>query len=201
MTQQIDKHPCIIVESTFAELTLLLCRTHTDSLEVLSIGRNQIKKLEGLEDVSATLKELWVSYNLIEKFNGIEKVQLPARHIAAKVQFVGSDIQHLSAAHQPDGPLLQQQPDCEMAGGGSIGTRPAAPARAGARRRRMTRARAQRELVKLEELLLVGNPLFEAHKPTEDVRIHVAGRLPWLKKLDGQPVDDDERERGTALVG
>ena len=47
-----------------------------DSLEVLSIGRNQIKKLEGLEDVSATLRELWMSYNLIEKLNGIEKVWL-----------------------------------------------------------------------------------------------------------------------------
>ncbi len=52
---------------------------NSDSLEVLSMGRNQIKKLEGLEDVSATLKELWMSYNLIEKFNGIEKVPLPVR--------------------------------------------------------------------------------------------------------------------------
>ncbi len=47
----------------------------TDSLEVLSIGGNQIKKLEGLEDVSSTLKALWISYNMIDKFIGIEKVQ------------------------------------------------------------------------------------------------------------------------------
>jgi dynein light chain 1 len=65
----------------------------------------------------------------------------------------------------------------------------------------LIRVRLQRELVKLEELLFVGNPLYETHKPTEDFRINVAGRLPWLKKLDGQPVDDDERERGKALVG
>ncbi len=65
----------------------------------------------------------------------------------------------------------------------------------------VTLSRVQRELVKLNELLFVGNPLFEAHKPTEDFRINVAGRLPWLKKLDGQPVLDDERERGKALVG
>ena len=47
----------------------------------------------------------------------------------------------------------------------------------------------------------MGNPLYEAHKATDDFRINVAGRLPWLKKLDGNPVDDDERERGKALVG
>jgi hypothetical protein len=32
-----------------------------DSLEVLSLGRNQIKKLDGLDDVAATLRELWMS--------------------------------------------------------------------------------------------------------------------------------------------
>jgi hypothetical protein len=45
-----------------------------DNLEVLSMGRNQIKKLEGLDDVAGTLRELWVSYNLIDKLNGLEKV-------------------------------------------------------------------------------------------------------------------------------
>ena len=45
-----------------------------DNLEVLSIGRNQIKKLEGLDDVAGTLRELWISYNLIDKLNGLEKV-------------------------------------------------------------------------------------------------------------------------------
>jgi hypothetical protein len=46
-----------------------------DNLEVLSIGRNQIKKLEGLDDVAGTLRELWISYNLIDKLNGLEKVR------------------------------------------------------------------------------------------------------------------------------
>lgn len=41
-------------------------------LRVLSLGRNNIKKIEGLDAVSETLEELWISYNLIEKFNGIE---------------------------------------------------------------------------------------------------------------------------------
>lgn len=45
-----------------------------DNLEVLSLGRNQIKKLEGLDDVANTLRELWISYNLLDKLNGLEKV-------------------------------------------------------------------------------------------------------------------------------
>ena len=40
-------------------------------LEILSLGRNQIKKIYGLEEIGATLKELWISYNLIEKLDGL----------------------------------------------------------------------------------------------------------------------------------
>jgi hypothetical protein len=36
-------------------------------LEVLSLARNLIKKLEGFEGVAETLRELWISYNLLEK--------------------------------------------------------------------------------------------------------------------------------------
>lgn len=37
------------------------------ALRVLSLGRNQIKKLEGLDVLADTLQELWISYNLLEK--------------------------------------------------------------------------------------------------------------------------------------
>jgi len=57
----------------------------------------------------------------------------------------------------------------------------------------------QKELPNIEELLFVGNPLWEVHTKSDDYRINVAGRIPWLKKLDGVPVDDDEREGGKAL--
>ena len=40
-------------------------------LKVLSIGRNNIKRLQGLEEIGNTLEELWVSYNFIEKLDGI----------------------------------------------------------------------------------------------------------------------------------
>ncbi|KAJ3045946.1 Dynein light chain 1, axonemal [Rhizophlyctis rosea] len=41
-------------------------------LRILSLGRNYIKKIEGLEAVADTLEELWVSYNQIERLNGVE---------------------------------------------------------------------------------------------------------------------------------
>lgn len=44
-------------------------------LRVLSIGRNQIKKLERLDDVAETLEELWCSYNLISSLDGLASLQ------------------------------------------------------------------------------------------------------------------------------
>lgn len=41
------------------------------NLEILSLGRNQIKKIAGLEEVGATLKQLWLSYNLINTLDGL----------------------------------------------------------------------------------------------------------------------------------
>ena len=37
------------------------------SLEILSLGRNQVKKLEGFDGIAETLQQLWISYNLLEK--------------------------------------------------------------------------------------------------------------------------------------
>ncbi|NXI65327.1 DNAL1 protein, partial [Anseranas semipalmata] len=41
------------------------------NLRILSLGRNNIKNLNGLEAVGDTLEELWISYNFIEKLRGI----------------------------------------------------------------------------------------------------------------------------------
>ncbi|NXS47814.1 DNAL1 protein, partial [Balaeniceps rex] len=43
----------------------------TENLRILSLGRNNIKNLNGLEAVADTLEELWISYNFIEKLRGI----------------------------------------------------------------------------------------------------------------------------------
>ena len=42
------------------------------NLEILSLSRNMIKKISGLEEVGNTLKELWLSYNFIEKLDGLQ---------------------------------------------------------------------------------------------------------------------------------
>ena len=112
--------------------------------------------------------------------------------------FAFDEVRSYFAAHKSHCTLLQQQLGCKMAG-----------IRSTCKHFKkffnfcfdcLTLC-LQKDLTKLEELLFVGNPLYEAHQPTDDFRINVAGRLPWLKKLDGTPVDDDERERGKALVG
>lgn len=41
------------------------------NLTILSLGRNGIKSLTGLEAVGDSLQELWISYNSIEKLKGI----------------------------------------------------------------------------------------------------------------------------------
>jgi len=45
-----------------------------DSLQILSLGRNALKKIEGLNEVADTLEQLWISYNQIGSFAGIEKL-------------------------------------------------------------------------------------------------------------------------------
>lgn len=42
-----------------------------NNLKILSLGRNNIKNLTGLEIVASTLEELWIPYNFIEKLTGI----------------------------------------------------------------------------------------------------------------------------------
>eukprot|EP00053_Salpingoeca_punica_P006158 m.59160 g.59160 ORF g.59160 m.59160 type:complete len:187 (+) comp13557_c0_seq1:200-760(+) len=41
------------------------------NLKILSLGRNNIKSLAGVEPVADTLEQLWISYNPIEKIKGI----------------------------------------------------------------------------------------------------------------------------------
>lgn len=45
-----------------------------DSLQILSLGRNNLKKIEGLNEVADTLEQLWISYNQIGSLAGIEKL-------------------------------------------------------------------------------------------------------------------------------
>jgi dynein light chain 1 len=42
------------------------------NLQVLSLGRNMIKKIAGLEEVGGTLEQLWLSYNSISSLDGLQ---------------------------------------------------------------------------------------------------------------------------------
>eukprot|EP00979_Chaetoceros_neogracilis_P008032 scaffold1757_cov208-Chaetoceros_neogracile.AAC.5 len=76
--------PLAKIDKTFA--TLKQCKTLSLStntidrmgslagmtkLRILSLGRNQIKKIEKLEDVALTLEQLWISYNQIFSLEGL----------------------------------------------------------------------------------------------------------------------------------
>jgi dynein light chain 1 len=41
------------------------------NLRILSLGRNNIKRIMALEEIGLTLEELWLSYNQIEKLDGL----------------------------------------------------------------------------------------------------------------------------------
>merc|ERR1712216_970043 len=118
-----------------------------DSLEILSLGRNQIKKIEGLEPVADTLSQLWLSYNNITSLAGIEKlVNLEVLYLSNNKVATWPEIERLS------------------------------------------------QLPKLRDLLFHGNPLHRKHEEEGNWRIEVLKRLPNLKNLDGQLIDDEERD-------
>jgi dynein light chain 1 len=74
-----------------------------NNLKILSLGRNNIKTLAGLEPVAPTLEELWISYNSIEKLKGIEVLQ------KLKVLYISNN--KISDWKQVE--LLKQLPDLE----------------------------------------------------------------------------------------
>nr|AAX86881.2 leucine-rich-repeat protein 7 [Plasmodium falciparum] len=45
------------------------------NIEILSLGRNCIKKIQYLEDISGTLKQLWLSYNYIDKLDNLQSLK------------------------------------------------------------------------------------------------------------------------------
>ena len=45
------------------------------NLKILSLARNNIKRIQNLEDVAATLEQLWLSYNQIESLNNMAPLQ------------------------------------------------------------------------------------------------------------------------------
>jgi dynein light chain 1, axonemal len=133
---------------------------HAHRLEVLSLARNILTRIEGLEPVSGTLQELWLSYNQVIKLTGLEQ--------CAKLRVL-----YLANNLIRDSKELECVPPS------------------------------------VEEISLVGNPLWEVAKAAEGspsalgcaYRIDILRRLPNLKKLDGVTVDMDERAAARKAAG
>ncbi|XP_065184496.1 dynein axonemal light chain 1-like [Sycon ciliatum] len=122
------------------------------NLKILTLSRNNIKSMAGLEAVGDTLEQLWFSYNNVEKLRGI------------------ATLKKLKILYFTNNKVTDWSEFMKLA-----------------------------ELVSLEELNFLGNPLQERLGEGEgsEWREQVMQRLPKLKKLDGVPIvktggDEDE---------
>lgn len=61
---------CEILSLSTNTIDRMMSLSGMTKLRVLSLGRNNIKKLEKLEDVASSLEQLWISYNQISSLDG-----------------------------------------------------------------------------------------------------------------------------------
>ncbi|NWX74062.1 DNAL1 protein, partial [Alca torda] len=128
------------------------------NLKILSLGRNNIKNLNGLEAVADTLEELWISYNFIEKLRGIRVMK------KLKVLYMSNNLvkdwEVLSVFHNLVGvfTFVVAAEFVRLA-----------------------------ELPLLEDLVFTGNPLQEKYTSDQKNNWieEATKRVPKLKKLDG----------------
>ena len=70
---------------------------HFDNLEILSLGRNKIRAIRGLDFLGKSLKQLWISYNEIEKLDGLKNlVKLEKFYISNNLIFKIDELNNLS---------------------------------------------------------------------------------------------------------
>lgn len=115
-------------------------------LKILSLGRNNIRKLEQLD--LPGLEQLWVSYNKIDKLTGLDKLKnLKVLYMSNNLINSWSEIDRLS----------NQCPE-------------------------------------LVDVLFLNNPINTSAASPEEYRYNMLQRLPKLTRLDGRPVDPEEKE-------
>ena len=63
---------CVHLSLSTNSIERIISLSKLKNLKILSLGRNQIKRLVCLEDIGLTLEQLWISYNIIEKLDGLQ---------------------------------------------------------------------------------------------------------------------------------
>lgn len=150
-----------------------------ENLRVLSLGRNCIKKIENLDGIAETLEELWMSYNLVERLAGVEKLS------NIRVLYLGNnkvrdwaEVERLAALEKLEDLLLRGCPIHDDAG--AVAT-----------------YRVEVGSVVCLKQTSIGQG-FGQLMWMNAIVVQVIKRVPQLKKLDGIPVDVDEREAAAA---
>ena len=70
-------------------------------LKIISLGRNLIKNLHGIESAGDTLEQLWISYNQIDRLKPIRSLQkLKVRWIEGNTKLKAVNIVHLEHFNQ-----------------------------------------------------------------------------------------------------
>ena len=123
-----------------------------ESLRILSLSRNLLKRVEKLDEVAGTLQELWLSYNQISSLDGLSSLS------KLEVLYIGNN--KISDWGELD----------KLAG-----------------------------LPSLRDLLLTGNPLYDAQPDRITCRAMVLKRVPQLQKLDNDMIGPEERSAASKL--
>jgi len=71
-TQTLNSFAACVKLSLSSNFIVKIPDIHLKNLEILSLGRNKIKVIRGLDFVGNTLKQLWISYNEIDKLDGLQ---------------------------------------------------------------------------------------------------------------------------------
>ena len=153
-------------------------------LQILSLGRNLLRSLAGVEVVAGTLEELWVSYNSLDKlvsfFLFFPFLLFHSLSLSLSPHDLGKTPHHL---------LLQ-------AGAEKL---PRLRVLLASNNKITSWAEVERlsSLPHLTHLLLAGNPLATEYRDRGaalEYRLEMLKRLPRLAKIDGLAVGAQERE-------
>ena len=62
---------CVKLSLSTNAIDRMISLPRLKNLKILSMGRNNIRRLQYLDDIAGSLEELWLSYNNINSLDGI----------------------------------------------------------------------------------------------------------------------------------